>query len=152
MLIMQFSFQKFKAISRAPFPSGFSSPILLSLTICIYNKLSSFPQHSSCLNLSTWNSLPALSLLPLQCHFFLCKYCTRRSNQSIVKEINIEYSLEGLMLKLQYFSHLMERADTLEKTWCWERLKAKGKVDSRGWNGYMVSLTQWTWIWTNSGK
>ena len=40
----------------------------------------------------------------------------RRSNQSILKEINPEYSLEGLMLKLQYFDHLMRRADSLEKT------------------------------------
>ena len=40
----------------------------------------------------------------------------RRSNQSILKEISPEYSLEGLMLKLQYFSHLMQRIDSLEKT------------------------------------
>ena len=40
----------------------------------------------------------------------------RRSNQSIVKEISPEYSLEGLMLKLQYFGHLMQRADSFEKT------------------------------------
>ena len=40
----------------------------------------------------------------------------RRSNQSILKEISSEYSLEGLMLKLQYFGHLMRRADSLEKT------------------------------------
>ena len=40
----------------------------------------------------------------------------RRSNQSILKEINPEYSLAGLMLKLQYFGHLMGRADSLEKT------------------------------------
>ena len=40
----------------------------------------------------------------------------RRSNQSILKEISPEYSLEGLILKLQYFGHLMRRADTLEKT------------------------------------
>ena len=39
-----------------------------------------------------------------------------RSNQSILKEINLEYSLEELMLKLQYFGHLMRRADSLEKT------------------------------------
>ena len=43
--------------------------------------------------------------------------CTaRRSNQSILKEINPEYSLEGLMLKLQFFGHLMQTADSLEKT------------------------------------
>ena len=40
----------------------------------------------------------------------------RRSNQSVLKEINPEYSLEGLMLELQYFGHLMPRADSLEKT------------------------------------
>ena len=40
----------------------------------------------------------------------------RRSNQSILKEINLEYLLEGLMLKLEYFGHLMQRADSLEKT------------------------------------
>ena len=45
-------------------------------------------------------------------------WTARRSNQSILKEINLEYSLEGLMLKLklQYFGHLMQRADSLEKT------------------------------------
>ena len=41
---------------------------------------------------------------------------TRRSNQSILKKINLEYSLEGLILNLQYFGHLMQRADSLEKT------------------------------------
>ena len=40
----------------------------------------------------------------------------RRSNQSILKEINLESSLEGLLLKLQYFGHLMQRADSLEKS------------------------------------
>ena len=42
-------------------------------------------------------------------------WTARRSNQSILKEINPECSLEGLMLKLQYFGHLMQRADSLEK-------------------------------------
>ena len=43
-------------------------------------------------------------------------WTARRSNQSILKEINPKYSLKGLMLKLQYFGHLMQRADSLEKT------------------------------------
>ena len=43
-------------------------------------------------------------------------WTARRSNQSILKEISPEYSLEGLMLKLQYFGHLMRRTDSLEKT------------------------------------
>ena len=50
-------------------------------------------------------------------------WTVRRSNQTILKEISTEYSLEGLMLKLklQYFGHLIWRTDSLEKTWCWER-------------------------------
>ena len=72
----------------------------------------------------------------------------RRSNQSTLKEINPEYSLEELILKLklQYFAQLMGRADSLEKTWCWARLKAGGEEDDREWVGWMASLTQWTWI------
>ena len=50
----------------------------------------------------------------------------------IIKEINPEYSLKGLMLKLQYFDRLLGRADSLEKTLCLERLKAKGEEGSRG--------------------
>ena len=70
-----------------------------------------------------------------------------RSNQSILKEISPEYSLEGLMLKLklQYFGHLIQRTDPLEKTLCWERLKAGGEGDDRGWDGWMASPTRWTW-------
>ena len=57
-------------------------------------------------------------------------WIARRSNQSILKEISPEYSLERLMLKLklQYFGHLMQRDNLLEKTW--ERLKARGEVGS----------------------
>ena len=61
-------------------------------------------------------------------------WIARRSNLSILKEINPEYSLEGLMLKLnlQYFGHLMQRADSLEKTLMPVRLKAEGEGDYRG--------------------
>ena len=54
-------------------------------------------------------------------------WTTRRSNQSILKEINPEYSLEGLMLKLklQYFSHLIQRADSLEKTLMLGKIEGK---------------------------
>ena len=52
-------------------------------------------------------------------------WTSKRSNQSIPKEINPEYSLEGLMLKLQYFGHLMRRANSLEKT------LMLGKIDGR---------------------
>ena len=70
-------------------------------------------------------------------------WTARRSSQSIIKEISDEYSLEGLMLKLklQYFCHLMWRTDSLKRPWCWERLKAGGEKDDRGWSGWMASLT-----------
>ena len=60
-------------------------------------------------------------------------WTARRSNQSILKEVSSGCSLEGLMLKLklQYFGHLMLRADSFEKTLCWERLRAGGKGDDR---------------------
>ena len=78
----------------------------------------------------------------------------RRSNQSILKEISPGISLEGMMLKmkLQYFGHLMKRVNSLEKTRCWEGLGARGEGDDRGWDGWMASLTQWTWVWVNFGS
>ena len=67
--------------------------------------------------------------------------------------INPEYSLEGLMLKLklQHFGHQMWRADSLEKLWCWERLRARGEGGDKGWDGWMASLTQRTWVWVSPG-
>ena len=52
-------------------------------------------------------------------------WTSRRSNPSILKEINPEYSLEGLLLKLQYFGHLMQRDDSLEKTLMLGKIKGK---------------------------
>ena len=70
-------------------------------------------------------------------------WTARRSNQSILKEISPEYSLEGLMLKLQlqYFGHLLRRADSLKKTSCWERLNAGEKGDNRVLDGWVASPT-----------
>ena len=121
---------------------------------------------------------------------FRVPWTARRSKQSILKEINPEYSLEGLLLKLKlwYFGHVMQRMDSLEKTLilrktegkrrkgC-QRMKWLGSItdsmdmnlskfreimedtrtwystgNTRGWDGWMASLTQWTWIWVNSGS
>ena len=81
-------------------------------------------------------------------------WTARRSNQSILKETSPGCSLEGLMLKLQfqYFGHLMQRADSLEKTLMLGKIEGRRRRDNRGWDGWMASPTQWTWVWVNSGR
>ena len=75
---------------------------------------------------------------------------TRRSNQSILKEFNSEYSL--LKLKLQYFGYLMWRANILEKALMLGKIEGRSRKGDRGWNGWMASWTQWTWVWANSRR
>ena len=79
-------------------------------------------------------------------------WIVRKSNQSILKEISPEYSLEGLKLKLklQSFGHLMWRTDSLKNTQMLGNLKAGGEGDDRGWDGWMASPTRWTWVWVSS--
>ena len=81
-------------------------------------------------------------------------WTTRRSNQSILKEISPEYSSEGLMLSWNSstLATWCEEWTHLKRPWCWERLKAGGEGDARGWNGWMASPTQWTWVWASSGS
>ena len=79
-------------------------------------------------------------------------WTARRSNQSILKEISPRCSLEGLMLKLelQYFGHLMWRVDSFERTLMLGKIEGRGEGDDRGWDGWMASPTQWTWVWVDS--
>ena len=81
-------------------------------------------------------------------------WTARRSNQSILKEISLEYSLEELKvkLKLQYFATWCQELTHFKRPWWWERLKAGGEGDDRGWDGWMASPTQWTWFWVDSGS
>ena len=79
-------------------------------------------------------------------------WTARRSNKSILKEISPEYSLGELMLKLklQYFGHLMRRADSFEKTLMLGKIedgRRRGQQRIRWW---MASPTQWIWDWVNS--
>ena len=77
-------------------------------------------------------------------------WIARRSNQSILNEINPEYSLKRLMLMPQNFGYLIWRANSLEKTLMLETIEGKGR---RGeWDGWMPSPTQWTWVLANSGR
>ena len=81
-------------------------------------------------------------------------WTARRSNQSILKDISPGCSLEGLMLKLkhQYFGHLMQRADLFEKTLMLGKIEGRRRGDDSGWDGWMASPTQWTWVWVDSGS
>ena len=81
-------------------------------------------------------------------------WTARSSNLSILQEISPEYSLEGrlLKLKLQYFETWCEELTHWKRPWCWERLKVGGEGDNRGWDGWMVSPTQWTWVRVSSGR
>ena len=78
-------------------------------------------------------------------------WTARRSNQLILREINPKYSLEGLMLKLklQYFGHLMQTDNSLEKSLMLGKMKGRRR---RGWDGWTASLMQWTWTWAISRR
>ena len=81
-------------------------------------------------------------------------WTARWSNQPILKEISSEYSLEGLMLKLklQYSGHLMQSTDSLEKTLMLEKIEGRRRQGRQRMNGWMTSLTQWTWVGVGSGS
>ena len=82
-------------------------------------------------------------------------WTVRRSNQSILEEISPEYSLEGLMLELKLLilwpsdvkNWLIGKEPDAGKDW-----RPGGKEADRGWNGWMASPTQWTWVWVTSGS
>ena len=81
-------------------------------------------------------------------------WTARRSNQSILKDISSEYSLEGqvLKLKLQTLATWCKEMTNWKRSWCWERLRAREEGGERGWDGWMASLTQGTRVWANSVK
>ena len=81
-------------------------------------------------------------------------WTARRSNQAILKEISPEYSLEGLIWSWNSntLATWYEELTHLKRPWGWERLRAGGEVDDRGWDGWTASPTQWTWVWVDSGS
>ena len=82
-------------------------------------------------------------------------WTARRFNQLILKEISPEYSLEAPDAEAETPSALAtwcEKLTHLKRPWCWERLKLGGEGDNRGWDGWMISLTQLTWVWASSGS
>ena len=81
-------------------------------------------------------------------------WTARRSNQSILKEIGVEYSLEGLMLKLKlkYCGHLMWRTNLLEKTLMLGKIEGRKRREWQRMRCWMASPTRWTWVWTSCGS
>ena len=80
-------------------------------------------------------------------------WTARRSNQSNLKEISPEYSLERLCWSWNpsTLATWCEELPHLNRPWCWERLKA-GEGDNRIQDGWMASLTRWTWVWASSRR
>ena len=81
-------------------------------------------------------------------------WTARRFNQSILKEISPECSLEHWCWSWNSntLATWCKELTHLERPWCWERWKAGGEGDNRGWDVWMASLTQWTCVWVNSGS
>ena len=129
------------------FPSGGQSiGVLASTSVLPMNT-----QDWSSLGWTGWISLQSKRLSRVFSNTTVQKHQFFSTHPSL-KVISPEYSLEGLMLKLKlhYFGHLCEEITHWKRPWCWERLKAGGEGDDRGWDSWMASLTQWTWVWVNS--
>ena len=85
---------------------------------------------------------------------FTVPWTARRSNQSILKEsvLNIHWKDWCWSWNSNPLATWCEELTHLKRPWCWERLKAGGEGDNRGWDGWMASPTQWTWVSVNSGS
>ena len=81
-------------------------------------------------------------------------WTARSSNQSILKEISPEYLLEGWCWSWNSntLATWCEELTQWKRPWCWARLKAGEEGDNRGWDGWMASPTQWTWVWVDFGS
>ena len=109
---------------------------------------------------------------PLKIYFYIClmhwridvfelwcwktllrvSWTARISNQSILKEIslNIHWTDWCWSWNSNTLATWWEELTPWKRPWCWERLKAGGEGDNRGWDGWMASPTQWTWVWVSS--
>ena len=80
-------------------------------------------------------------------------WTARRSNQSILRSVlNIHWKDWCWSWNADTSATWWEELTHLKRPWCWERLKAEGEGEDRGWDGWMASPTQWTWVWVNSGS
>ena len=109
--------------------------------------------------MSIWSSLYPIGVCLEQCQTLITNKWIYYNVISVsilisVGPISPPCSLEGMMLKLklQYFGHLMQRADSLEKTLMLGGIGGRRKGDDPGWDGWMASRTRWTWVWVTSGR
>ena len=103
-----------------------------------------------------WRKLSTKELMLLNCDVgedsLRVPWTGRRSNQSILKEISLgvhwrdwcwSWNSNILAISCRELTHW-------KRPWCWDRLRAGGEGDDRGWGSWMASLTQWTWVWVDS--
>ena len=81
-------------------------------------------------------------------------WTARRSNQSILKRsvLGVHWKDWCCSWNSSTFTTWCEELTHLKRPWCWERLRAGGEEDNRGWDGWMASPTQWIWVWVDSGS
>ena len=79
-------------------------------------------------------------------------WSARRSNQSILKEINPEYYWKDWCWSSNTLATWCKEPAQRKRPWCWEGRKAKGEGGNRGWDVWMASPTQWTWVWARSRR
>ena len=84
--------------------------------------------------------------------FFRVSWTASRSNQFILKQISPDWKDWCWSWNSNTLATWCKELTHWKRPWCWERLKVKGEKDDRGWDGWMASLTRWTWIWVNSGS
>ena len=103
-----------------------------------------------------WSKLSAEELMLLICGVGEDSWeplIARRSNYSILREsvLNIHWKDWCWSWNSNTLANWCEELTHWKRPWCWERLRAGGEGDNRGWDGWMASLTQWTWVWVDSG-
>ena len=81
--------------------------------------------------------------------FLRVAWTAKRSNQSIRSVLGFHWKDWFWRWTSNTLAIWCEELTHLKRPWCWERLKVGEKVDDRGWNGWMASPTQWTWVWVN---
>ena len=77
-------------------------------------------------------------------------WTVRRSNQSILKESALGVHWKEWCWSFNTLANWCKKLTHWKRPWYWERLKTEGEWDDRGWDGWMASLTWWTWVWVNS--